>query len=57
MMVTVLRIADRSGQLADFPTLAAYVKRGEARPAFKQALGDQLAVFAANEPQAEGAAA
>lgn len=57
MMVTVLRIADRSGQLADFPTLAAYVKRGEARPAFQQALGDQLAVFAANEPQAEGAAA
>ena len=57
MMVTVLRIADRSGQLADFPTLAAYVKRGEARPAFQQALGDKLAVFAANEPQAEGAAA
>lgn len=57
MMVTVLRIADRSGQLTDFPTLAAYVKRGEARPAFQQALGDQLAVFAANEPQAEGAAA
>jgi len=57
MMVTVLRIADRSGQLANFPTLAAYVKRGEARPAFQRALGDQLAVFAANEPQAEGAAA
>jgi glutathione S-transferase len=57
MMVTVLRIADRSGQLADFPTLAAYVKRGEARPAFQQALSDQLAVFAANEPQPEGAAA
>lgn len=57
MMVTVLRIADRSGQLADFPTLAAYVKRGEARPAFQRALGDQLAVFAANQPQAEGAAA
>ena len=57
MMVTVLRIADRSGQLADFPKLAAYVKRGEARPAFERALGDQLAVFAANEPQAEGAAA
>jgi glutathione S-transferase len=57
MMVTVLRIADRSGQLADFPTLAAYVKRGEARPAFQRALADQLAVFAANQPQAEGAAA
>jgi len=57
MMITVLRIADRSGQLADFPTLAAYVQRGQERPAFKQALGDQLAVFAANEPQPEGAAA
>jgi len=55
MMVTVLRIADRSGQLADFPTLAAYVKRGEARPAFQQALSDQLAAFREHEPQ--GAAA
>jgi glutathione S-transferase len=57
MMVTVLRIADRSGQLADFPNLAAYVKRGEARPAFQRALNDQLAAFAANQPQPEGAAA
>jgi len=57
MMVTVLRIADRSGQLADFPRLAAYLKRGQERPPFKQALNDQLAVFAANEPQKEGAAA
>jgi glutathione S-transferase len=57
MMVTVLRIADRSKQLADFPKLAAYVKRGESRPAFQRALGDQLAVFAANQPQPEGAAA
>ena len=57
MMVTVLRIADRSGQLADFPALAAYVQRGQERPAFKTALSDQLAAFAANEPQPEGAAA
>ena len=57
MMVTVLRLADRSGQLADFPTLAAYVRRGEARPAFQQALSDQLAAFAANQPRLEGAAA
>src|SRR5690348_11076593 len=57
MMVTVLRIADRSGQLADFHTLAAYVKRGEARPSFVRALNDQLAAFAANQPQPEGAAA
>jgi glutathione S-transferase len=57
MMVTVLRIAGRSGQLADFPALAAYVKRGQERPAFARALSDQLAVYAANEPQPEGAAA
>lgn len=57
MMVTVLRLANRSGQLADLPLLTAYVKRGEGRPAFKKALNDQLAAYAANEPQAEGAAA
>ena len=55
MMVTVLRIADRSGQLADFSKLAAYVKRGEARPAFQQALSDQLAAFREHEPQGEAA--
>lgn len=55
MMVTVLRIADRSGQLADFPSLAAYVKRGEARPAFQRALSDQLAAF--REHEAQGVAA
>ena len=55
MLVTVLRIADRSGQLADFPKLAAYVKRGEARPAFQQALSDQLTAFREHEP--EGVAA
>jgi glutathione S-transferase len=57
MMITVLRIADRGRLLADFPNLRAYVRRGEARPAFQQALRDQLAVFAANRPQPEGAAA
>ena len=55
MMVTVLRIADRSGQLEKHPNLAAYVKRGEARPAFQQALSDQLAAFREHEP--EGVAA
>jgi glutathione S-transferase len=55
MLVTVLTIADRSSQLAGFPKLAAYVKRGEARPAFQQALSDQLTAFREHEP--EGAAA
>jgi glutathione S-transferase len=55
MMVTVLRIAARSGLLEPFPNLAAYVLRGEARPAFGQALGDQLATFREHEPQGEAA--
>ncbi|HUP67681.1 MAG TPA: glutathione S-transferase family protein [Sphingomicrobium sp.] len=57
IMVTVLRLAVRGGLLADTPNLDAYVKRGEARPAFKQALADQIAPFRENQPQAEGAAA
>ncbi len=55
LMVTVLRILRHTNLVAEFPNLAAYVKRGEARPAFRQALSDQLAVFAAN--QMEGATA
>jgi glutathione S-transferase len=55
MMVTVLRIADRGGLLGDYPILAAYVKRGEARPAFQMALFDHLAVFREHEPQGEAA--
>jgi glutathione S-transferase len=55
MMVTVLRLADRGRLLADKPILAAYVKRGEARPAFQRALEDQLAAFREHEP--EGVAA
>ena len=55
LMVTVLRILRHTDLVAEFPNLAAYVKRGEARPAFRQALSDQLAVFAAN--QMEGATA
>lgn len=55
MMVTVLRLADRSKQLVNFPSLTAFVRRGEARPAFQQALADQLAAFREHEP--EGVAA
>jgi len=35
--------------LAAHPNLAAYVKRGTARPAFKAALAAQMAVF--QQPQ------
>ena len=38
LMVQVLRNVSRSGMLDDYPNLAAYVERGEARPAFGRAL-------------------
>jgi glutathione S-transferase len=47
MMVTVLRRTDGWGILEDYANLAAYVARGEARPAFRRAFADQLAVFEA----------
>jgi glutathione S-transferase len=47
LMVTVLRRLNGSGMLEDFPNLAAYVARGEARPAYKRAFEAQLAVFTA----------
>jgi glutathione S-transferase len=45
MMVAVLRRLERSGLLAEYPTLAAYVARGEARPAYKRAFEAQRAIF------------
>ena len=59
IMITTLRFLRHTDLVAQFPNLAAFVKRGEARPAFQRALADQLAVYAANEPQPqpEGAAA
>ena len=44
MMVSVLLRVKPSGILDEFPNLAAYVARGEARPAFKRAFDAQLAV-------------
>jgi glutathione S-transferase len=57
VMVTVLRFLRHTDLVAEFPNLAAYQKRGESRPAFQRALSDQLAVFAANQTQAEPEAA
>lgn len=45
LMVTVLRRLNGSGLLEDYPNLCAYIARGEARPAYKRAFADQLAVF------------
>ena len=44
MMVHVLLRLRPSGILDEFPSLAAYVARGEARPAYKRAFADQLAI-------------
>jgi len=47
MMVHALLRLKPSGMLDEFPKLAAYVARGEARPAYKRAFDAQLAVFTA----------
>ena len=49
MMVMVLRWLKGSGLLEASPNLAAYVARGEARPAFQRAFAAQRAVFEAAE--------
>jgi glutathione S-transferase len=51
MMVSVLLRLRASGLLDEFPRLAAYVARGEARPAYKRAFAAQLAINA-GDPQA-----
>ena len=48
MMVSVLLRLRASGLLDEFPTLAAYVARGEARPAYRRAFAAQLAI---NQPR------
>jgi len=44
-MVSVLLRLKGSGMLDEYPNLAAYVTRGEARAAYKRAFDAQLAVF------------
>lgn len=44
LMVSVLLRLRSSGMLDEFPNLAAYVARGEARPAYQRAFAAQLAV-------------
>ena len=55
LMVTVLRFLRHTDLVAGFPNLAAYQKRGEARPAFQRALADQLAAYKQHEPEGEAA--
>ena len=46
LMVSVLLRFGMSGLLNEYPNLAAYVARGEARPAYKRAFAAQLAINA-----------
>ena len=50
MMVSVLLRLRPSGILDEFPSLAAYVARGEARPAYRKAFADQWAINSAQSP-------
>jgi glutathione S-transferase len=50
LMVSVLQRLKGSGILEEYPNLAAYIARGEARRAFKRAFDAQLAVFTAQQP-------
>jgi glutathione S-transferase len=50
LMVSVLLRLRPSGLLIEFPSLAAFVARGEARPAYQRAFAAQLAINAAPLP-------
>jgi glutathione S-transferase len=50
MMVSVLLRLKSSGILDEYPNLAAYVARGEARPAYKRAFDAQLAIYTGKPP-------
>lgn len=50
MMSNVLRQLHPSGLLKTEPTIAAYVARCEARPAFQKVLNDQLAEYDNHQP-------
>jgi glutathione S-transferase len=50
MMISVLGGLRNTGELADFPRLAAYIARGENRPAHIKALADHMATFDTPSP-------
>jgi glutathione S-transferase len=50
MMVSVLLRLKSSGILNEFPNLATYVTRGEARAAYKRAFAAQLAINTGKPP-------
>jgi glutathione S-transferase len=50
LMATVLRLVQHTDLVASFPAVDAYLKRCEARPAFRNVLGQQMAEYAKNMP-------
>lgn len=50
MMVSVLRLPGGRAIAGEYPNLAAYLARGEARPAFGRALAAQMAGFGGSPP-------
>jgi len=51
IMAHVLRRLEGSGLIDDFPNLAAYIARAEARPAYQRAFAAQLAVWEAHKDE------
>lgn len=49
LMISVLQRLRSSNLVDEYPNLAAYVARGEARPAYQRAFAAQLAVFEASQ--------
>jgi glutathione S-transferase len=52
LMIHALRRVGGPGLLDGYPTLSAYIARGEARPAYQRAFAAQLAVFEAASREA-----
>lgn len=53
MMISVVGALRGTDALADFPRLAAYVSRGESRPAHVKAMADHMATFDATNTRKE----
>jgi len=51
IMAHVLRRLEGSGLIDEFPNLAAYIARAEARPAYQRAFAAQLAVWEAHKDE------
>lgn len=49
MMISVMQRLKPSGIVFEYPNLAAYIARGEARPAYQRAFAAQRAVFEASQ--------